>query len=85
MAAFDDLPPLSPVSLACIVGLLITFWIYMKVKLLRDRITARAEDGEGPPDDAPAWQMRLAASPRTGPMLAFTALALLCFLVASFL
>lgn len=84
MAAFDNLPPLSPFAMVCIVGLLIVFWVWMKVKLLRDRIAIRAEEGEGPPD-APAWQLRLAAAPNTGLILGLTALALLCFLAAQLL
>lgn len=84
MAAFESLPDLSPFALICIVGLLIVFWVWMKVKLLRDRTAIRAEEGDAPPD-APAWQQRLATGQNTGLILALTALALLCFLAAQLL
>ncbi len=74
MASFDDLPELETHGLALIVGLLVTFWVFLKVKLLRERIALRTEGEDAP--KAPAWQHALARSPRTTVVLGTIAVLL---------
>ena len=58
MIAFGDLPPLADHAFFLIAGLLVVFWLYMKIAIVRGRL-ARRDAGE-PPPDVPAWQLRLA-------------------------
>lgn len=68
MAAFDDLPPLADHAFFLIVLLLVVFWLYMKVALVRARLAGRAP-ADGPPDGVPRWQLRLAGWRWTGTVL----------------
>lgn len=74
MAAFDDFPPLLPHAPFLIAGVLIVFWVYMKVRLLRERLALRG-DGEDQPIAA-AWMHRLAGWAHTNVLLGAIALAL---------
>ena len=58
MSAFGDLPPLADHAFFLIAGLLVVFWLYMKIALVRGRLARRAPDE--PPPKVPAWQLRLA-------------------------
>ncbi len=72
MASFEDLPPLEPPFAFLSAGLLVIFWLFMRVRILRSRIALR-EEGEAPPH-APKWMHSLAASERTMPVLGVVAL-----------
>lgn len=80
MAAFDDLPQLSDHGFALILVLLVVFWVYMKVRLLRERLALRGPDEE--PPRAPGWQHALARWRWTFPLLGLVALALIGALLA---
>lgn len=74
MASFDDLPPLEPHFAFLFAGLLVVFWLFMRVRILQSRIAMRAE-GEAPPS-GPKWMHALAVSPRTMPLLGIAAIVL---------
>ncbi len=74
MASFEELPTLEPHFAFLAAGLLVVFWLFMRVRILRSRIALR-EEGE-PPPDAPGWMHSLARSPRTMPLLGIAALLL---------
>ncbi|MDJ0975009.1 MAG: hypothetical protein QNJ98_11155 [Planctomycetota bacterium] len=80
MLAFEDLPQLSDHGFVLIVVLLVVFWVYMKVKLLRERLALRGPDEE--PPAAPRWQHALARASWTFPVLGVLALALIGAMLA---
>ena len=67
MLALEDLPPPSDATFVALIGLVVLFWIGMRVHLLR-RAMARRNPGAPPPEGA-AWLRRLAAWPGTYPAL----------------
>ncbi len=80
---FDQLPDLPPPAPFLLAALVLTFWLAMRVQILRRR-QARRGPGDGP---VPAWGWlrALAAQPWILPALAALAALLAAATAASFL
>ncbi len=82
MKYLEDLPPLPEPATWLIIGLLLVFWLTMRIRILRRRQARRG------PDEAPFpawdWMRTLAALPWMLPALAVLAVLLVAALVATF-
>ena len=68
MKRLETLPNLPPPTPYFIVGLLLTFWLAMRIRILRRRQARRGPEAESPA--AWAWLRALAAKPWILPALA---------------
>ena len=73
--ATDEMPDLLPHAPFLLAGLLVVFWVYMKVRMLRERLALRGPDDV--PPKAPGWLLRLARAQHTNLVLAALAAGLI--------
>lgn len=83
MPRFNELPDLPPPTTYLLVALLLTFWLSMRIRILR-RMQARRQEGEAPVP-AWAWLRGLAATSWILPALAVLAVILAAAVAATFL
>ena len=83
MRRLEELPDLPPPTPYLIVALLLTFWLAMRIRILRRR-QARRQPGETAPE-AWGWLCAAAAKPWILPALAVLALLLAAGIAATFL
>jgi hypothetical protein len=82
MATLDNLPPLSSWATAGLVGLLLVFWLGMRIRILRGRQARRGPDEA--PVPAPRWMRALADEAWILPVLAALGAGCAALLALSF-
>jgi hypothetical protein len=73
MSAFSDLPPPRTETTVALLGLVVLFWFFARIQIIRRRRARGAAPDEMP--RTPAWLIRLAAWPPVYVALGICALA----------
>jgi len=79
MLAFDDPPPLPPKATVALIGLMLTLWLFLRVRILRRQFAQGARDEDRL--RAPRWLRRLARWPLIYRLLGVLAAAWLALLI----
>ena len=83
MPSLDELPDLPPSTFTLVIALVLTFWLSMRIRILR-RMEAHRQEGDAPVP-AWAWMRRLAATSWILPALAVLGVVLAAAVAATFL
>ena len=74
MLAFDDLPDLAPETTIALLGLVVVFWFFARIQIIRRQLERGMAESEIP--RAPLWLVRLG---QWGPIYGVLAVATLAF------